>query len=230
MELSDPVGGTFTYVAWEIDPALRGPFVRKSAARRKFINAIGPLLSDLSADSTVTSIRLLETTFIAPLDGHPNHDVTLILDGNDELTEVVKAAIQGSGVRTPTLIQSATNPIRYGDTDSGEGPVLLNHFVSDSPVDEVAKTWQKISDWYGSVLGVSNSTLLAFEDSSPYVVLNYAVVPGPVVRFMLDQLLRPSFYRNVNDRLKAVGARALPIFARRVEQQNLPTRSAGVTR
>ncbi|SMX66660.1 hypothetical protein BI49514_00310 [Brevibacterium iodinum ATCC 49514] len=226
MEPTEPISGTFTYVTWEVDPVRRGPFVRKSAARRQFIDTLGPFLAGLRADPTVAHIRLLETTFIAPLAGHPNHDVTLILDGEDTLTGVVEAAIRDHGVRTPTLIQSAGNPIRFGNTDTSVGPVLLNHFVSAAPVDEVAATWQQISDWYGSVLGVSNSTLLAFEEPDPYVVLNYAVVPGPVVRFMLDQMLRPSFYRNVNGRLRRVGARALPIFAQRVDQQKLSSNSS----
>ena len=48
--------------------------------------------------------------------------------------------------------------------------------------------------------------------------MNYESIPGPVVRFMSDQLLRPSFRTKVLDPLKGVDARALPVFARRVHR------------
>ena len=63
---------------------------------------------------------------------------------------------------------------------------------------------------------MTNSTLIEFTDSQPFAVMNYASIPGPVTRFMLDQMLRPSFYRNVTGRLKKIGARPLPVFARRI--------------
>ncbi|MDH6245541.1 hypothetical protein [Mycobacterium sp. OTB74] len=63
---------------------------------------------------------------------------------------------------------------------------------------------------------MDNSTLLAFDDASRFVIVNYASIPGPVVRFMADQLLRPSFRTNVMGPLASVDARALPLFARRV--------------
>lgn len=34
MDFTDPLPGPLTYLAWNIDPRRRGPFVRPSAARR----------------------------------------------------------------------------------------------------------------------------------------------------------------------------------------------------
>lgn len=217
MEETSPIRGTFVYVAWRVDLRLRGPFVRASADRQRFIgDGLPAVTGRLRESAAVARVRCLESTFIAPVADHPRFDVMMLVDGGDDVSSFVSAAIEASGVPAPALVCDAVNAVRFGDTDSQTGPILLNHFVSGSPSAQVVETWTKISQWYGSVLGVTNSTLLELTGDAPFAVMNYASIPGPVVRFMLDQLLRPSFYRNVNAPLKAADARALPIFARRV--------------
>lgn len=216
MEPTTPVPGTFVYVAWKIDLRLRGPFVRSSAERQRFITDLRTMADTLRGSAGIARVRCLESTFIAPVAQHPRFDVAMLADGNDGVSSAVGDVLRASGAPTPTLMCTAANTIRYGDTDSLGGPILLNHFAASSSPQKVADTWEEISRWYGSVLGVTNSTLLEFTDGAPYAVMNYASIPGPVVRFMLDQLLRPSFYRNVTARLNSVGARPLPVFARRI--------------
>lgn len=217
MEPTTPIHGTFVYVAWRIDLHLRGPFVRPSADRRRFITDLRAMAGKLRESAAVTRVRCLESTFIVPIPGHPQFDVMMLVDGDGDVLSAVSDAIEASGGPAPTLTTTAVNKFRYGDTDSLDGPILLNHFTAGAPSKQVADTWNQISQWYGSVLGVTNSTLLEFADGAPYLVMNYASIPGPVIRFMLDQILRPSFHRNVTGRLKSVDARALPVFARRVD-------------
>ena len=76
--------------------------------------------------------------------------------------------------------------------------------------------WRAVSRWYDRALHVDNSTLLQFEQPAPFLLMNYARIPGSVPAFMAQQLLRPSFHREVRAVLRREGLRAYPIFLRRV--------------
>jgi hypothetical protein len=97
----------------------------------------------------------------------------------------------------------------------------LNHFTGPPDRSAAVDTWRQISGWYIAKTEVDNSTLLRTEEDAPYVVVNYARLPGAVVPFMLQQLLRPSFYRCVRALLKRHRLTSLPLFVR-----NLPLGSA----
>jgi hypothetical protein len=215
---TEPIPGRFLYIAWNTHLRLIGPFVAPSHARHRKLDAIRTCLTQLESIPGMGSVRLLESTFVVPLPGAPRFDVALLIDGSAAAVETAQLMIGRLNIGEPALMTSACNVQRFGDTDSLDGPILLNHFLSSRPSSEVARVWSGISDWYGQVLGVDNSTLLAFADSCRYVVMNYASIPGPVVRFMADQVLRPSFRSHVVGPLKTVDARALPVFARRVHR------------
>ncbi|MEZ0054388.1 hypothetical protein ABIA30_005429 [Mycobacterium sp. MAA66] len=212
------ISGRFLYIAWNVHLRLIGPFVLPSEVRRRQLTTVRGSLAQLESIPGIGGVRLLESTFVVPLPGGPRFDVVLLINGSEEAIEAAWHVIEHSGVGEPAFVAAACNVERFGDTDAFDGPILLNHFISPRSAEEVTRVWSGISDWYGEVLGVDNSTLLAFDDSSRFVVVNYASIPGPVVRFMSDQLLRPSFRTNVLGPLKAVDARALPVFARRVHR------------
>lgn len=203
-------------MAWKVHLRLIGPFVMPSPVRRRKLATIQSGLAQLASLPGMGSVRLLESMFVVPLPGGPRFDVALLIDGTEEAIEAARLVIERLDIGECAVAASGCNVERFGDTDGRDGPILLNHFISSRPAAEVAAVWSAISDWYARVLGVDNSTLLAFEDSPRFVVMNYASIPGPVVRFMADQLLRPSFRQNVLGPLKAVDAQALPVFARRV--------------
>ncbi|MBB5918316.1 hypothetical protein BJY24_007228 [Nocardia transvalensis] len=206
----------FTYFAWNIDLHTAGPFVRPSDHRRSALEKIRRVARDLDAHNGVHRVRLFESTFIPPLPDRPRFDVILLTDSDGPVRAEFDVARKRHDVPDPALVTAATNAARFGDTDNLDGPILLNHFVGETDPQTAISAWKTISQWYASVLDVTNSTLLEFEPGTPYLIVNYAVVPGPVPRFMANQLLRPSFYRNVNRRLGKIGARARPLFAKRV--------------
>lgn len=52
---------------------------------------------------------------------------------------------------------------------------------------------------------------------APFLIMNYAVIPGRVMPFLAGQLLRPSFYRGVRRRLREFEITPFPLFARRLD-------------
>lgn len=210
------LSGRFLYLAWNLNLRLAGPFVLPSRERRRQLDVARSVVAQLEGIPGMGDVRLFESTFVVPLPGGPRFDAALLIDGDEEAIDSARQVVERAGLGEPAFVASARNVERFGDTDSMDGPILLNHFISSRTADEVAHVWSGISDWYGRVLGVDNSTLLAFDDSSRFAVMNYASVPGPVVRFMANQLMRPSFRRYVLTPLAKVDARALPVFARRV--------------
>lgn len=211
-----PIPGRFLYVAWNVSLRLIGPFVTPSRARHRALDAIRSHIGALESIPGIGSIRLLESTFVVPLPGAPRFDVALLVDGSDAAVETAQSVVGQLDVGEHWLMTSACNVKRFGDTDGPAGPILLNHFASSRSSSDVAGVWSGISEWYGRVLGVDNSTLLALDESDRYVMMNYARIPGSVVRFMADQVLRPSFRSHVVGPLKSLDARALPVFARRI--------------
>jgi hypothetical protein len=51
---------------------------------------------------------------------------------------------------------------------------------------------------------------------APYAFVNYVRLPRGPVRFMLDQLIRPSFHTFVRTKLRANGMVALPLLCEAV--------------
>ena len=166
---------------------------------------------------------MFEASFIPPLPGMPKYDAVMLVRARtgpcaDEIRD--DPAVRGA---EPATVFLAANAARFGDTENPAAGVnvLLNHFVGTSDRSAAVDTWRQISGWYAAKTGIDNSTLLRTQDSAPYVVVNYARLPGAVVAFMLQQLLRPSFYRYVRALLKRHRLTSLPLFVR-----NLPLGSA----
>ncbi|MFI7529477.1 hypothetical protein [Nocardia salmonicida] len=217
MHFVETIPTAFTYFAWNIDLHTVGPFVRGSRTRTEVLGNLESLARDLNTGNNLHHVRLFESTFIPPLPNAPRFDIVLLVDSVESICDEFDLARARHDVPAPDVVTGALNAARFGDTDRTDGAVLLNHFIGDARPRDAIDAWQSISQWYATVLGVTNSTLLEFEDGAPWVIANYVVVPGTVVHFMANQLLRPSFHNNVTRRLRRADIAARPLFARRVD-------------
>jgi hypothetical protein len=107
---------------------------------------------------------------------------------------------------------SARNTRRIGDTEkSRSGTFLFNHFTAEDSEGAVA-VWENLAGWYTSKTGVDNSTLLRPIGEAPYAFVNYVRLPRGPVRFLLDQLTKPSFHTFVRATLRANDMVAMPLL------------------
>jgi hypothetical protein len=110
----------------------------------------------------------------------------------------------------------ARNTRRIGDTEENmSGTFLFNHFTAEDP-ERAVGAWEGLTGWYTTKTGVDNSTLLQPIGEAPYAFVNYVRLPRGPVRFMLDQLIRPSFHTFVRTKLRANGMVALPLLCEAV--------------
>lgn len=215
----EPLTSSFVYAAWSVDPRRVGPFVRPSAARTDWIDKVRGFARQLTQRTDIEAVRVFEASFIPPLPGMPKYDVVMLVRvRNRQGAAAVRDDPQLRALAPATLF-AAGNAARFGDTEAttSGANILLNHFTGPPDRSAAADCWCQISSWYAAKTGVDNSTLLRTDDDAPYVIVNYARIPGGVVPFMLQMLLRPSFYREVRATLKQRGLTSLPLFVR-----NLP--------
>jgi hypothetical protein len=92
---------------------------------------------------------------------------------------------------------------------------LFNHFTAEDP-ERALEAWEGLTGWYITKTGVDNSTLLQPIGEAPYTFVNYVRLPRGPVRFMLDQLIRPSFHTFVRTKLRANGMVALLLLCEAV--------------
>ncbi|WP_375003490.1 hypothetical protein [Aeromicrobium sp. CTD01-1L150] len=105
------------------------------------------------------------------------------------------------------------NAARFGHTESDDGAVFLfNHFTVTGDADPV-QAWLSLTRWYVSKIGVDNSTALRTVGPG-FPLVNYARLPSNPPKFLLNQLLRPSFHRVVRGTLKRHEMQAFPGFYR----------------
>ena len=95
------------------------------------------------------------------------------------------------------------------------GTFLFNHFTAEDP-GRALEAWESLTGWYTTKTGVDNSTLLQPIGEAPYAFVNYVRLPRGPVRFMIDQLIRPSFHTFVRTKLHANGMVALPLLCEAV--------------
>ncbi|TSD55404.1 hypothetical protein [Aeromicrobium piscarium] len=217
MDLEAPLEGWFTHLAWAIDLRLTGPFVRFSQKRAEHGRELARLAAELTAEEEVSTAHALEITAIPPIDGGPRYDLALLVHADEPLSDLLVERAAALGLDQPELALTARNAVRIGDTEERGGEILLNHFAGEASSEEAVGAWTSVARWYADKLGVDNSTLLEFTGEAPFLIMNYAVIPGKVVPFLVNQLLRPSFYRTVRGQLREVGITPFPLFARRLE-------------
>ena len=207
-----PQPGWFTYVAWTLTSARLGPFVVPNARRRQAVHILGSVVHEVEQVAGVDQVRVLEATFIPPLRGGPRYDLVVLARGNAPVTDNLLACSRAAGMPDPSFVATARNVVRFGDTEEPAGNILLNHFLGTTDASSAVDAWTSAARWYSDELHVDNSTLLQFEQPAEFLIMNYARIPGAVLPFMAQQLLRPSFYRQVQAVLRRTGVRPFPIF------------------
>ncbi|TCP47311.1 hypothetical protein EV191_112107 [Tamaricihabitans halophyticus] len=215
MNFDTPLDGWFTHLAWNIDTSTRGPFVKASKQRDEYANRLVDFASTLREEGATTA-HALGVKVIVPIKGGPRYDLALLVHATEPIRDALLQRTADLGFPTPELAMTASNGGRFGDTEGQDGEILLNHFAGDTTSANAVEAWKSVSDWYARALNVDNSTLLEFTDGAPFLIMNYAVLPGKTVPFLAGQVLRPSFYSVVRKRLHDVGITPYPLIARRL--------------
>ncbi|WP_443415938.1 hypothetical protein [Brachybacterium tyrofermentans] len=216
MNFDKPLDGWFTHLAWNIDLNLRGPFVRASKRRYDYQHRLVRLARELRQEGATTA-HALEVKVIVPIKGAPQYDLALLVHAKERMADTLIARIAELGFPQPEYAMTALNGGRFGDTEGQDGEILLNHFAGETTSENAVDAWKTVSEWYARALKVDNSTLLEFTPEAPFLIMNYAVLPGKTVPFLAGQLLRPSFYSVVRKQLHDVGITPFPLIARRLE-------------
>lgn len=215
MDFETPLDGWFTHIAWNIDLHTRGPFVKASKRRLDSQQRLIALANELREEGATTA-HALEVKVIVPLKGRPQYDLALLVHAKQPMRDALIERTATLGLPTPELAMTAQNSGRIGDTEARGGEILLNHFAGDIPSAAAVDAWKSVSEWYTRVLKVDNSTLLEFTSDAPFLVMNYAVLPGNAMPFLAGQILRPSFHRLVRATLQREGISPFPLIARRL--------------
>ncbi|WP_144008439.1 hypothetical protein [Parenemella sanctibonifatiensis] len=215
MNFDTPLDGWFTHLAWNIDLSLRGPFVKASKKRHEYQHRLVSLANELRTEGAITA-HALAVTVVVPIKGGPQYDLALLVHANEQMRDALIERTTTLGFPKPELAMTARNGGRFGDTEGQDGEILLNHFTGDTSSRTAVAAWKSLSEWYARALKVDNSTLLEFTPDAPFLIMNYAVLPGKTVPFLAGQLMRPSFYSVVRKQLHDVGITPFPLIARRL--------------
>jgi len=215
MDFDTPLSGWFDYIAWNIDLSTRGPFVKASTVRLDYQHRLSDLAKELR-DEGVVAAHALEIKMIVPIQGGPRYDLALVVHSSEQMLDELVERAAALGLPDPKLKLTGHNSGRIGNTETRDGEILLNHFAGDVPSDQAVEAWKSVAEWYARVLKIDSSTLIEFSSAAPFLIMNYAVLPGRAVPFLAGQLLRPSFYRVVRARLHAAGITPFPIIGRRL--------------
>ncbi len=218
MIFKEPLDGWFTHLAWTNDLRLSGPFVRESRSRDEHRSRLAALARQLSEQPGVATAHALQVTVIPPIKGGPRYDLALLVHSAEPLQAELEARAAEMGLPEPVHALTARNSGLIGDTETSDGEILLNHFVGDTSEPTAVEAWKSVSSWYLDKLGVDNSTLLEYTGDAPFLIMNYARLPGKVIPFLVGQLARPSFYRVVRRQLHDAAITPYPLFARRVRE------------
>jgi hypothetical protein len=215
-EFAEPLPYGYIYAGMTVDPPGRAPFVRKSARRDEALENLKSVAGQLEALDEVVRAKVYRAVLIPPIEGAPRFDVMVLLETTSpEKIDGVRysEAFERLGA---DFVMGARNTRRIGDTEQNfSGTFLFNHFTAEDP-ERALEAWESLTGWYTTKTGVDNSTLLQPIGESPYAFVNYVRLPRGAVRFMLDQLSRPSFHTFVRTKLRANGMVALPLLCEAV--------------
>ncbi len=211
-EFVSPLPHQYLYIGLTVDPPAHVPVVRHSARRDQVLDRCRALVREVEHLQDIADATLFETVLIPPVPGVPRFDITLLVRAStsEVLTHVRRADLWSQ--LEPDLVMTARNTRRIGDTQpTRSATFLFNHFTAEDPEGAV-EAWENLTGWYTAKTGVDNSTLLRPIGEAPYAFVNYVRLPRGPVRFMLDQLSRPSFHTFVRASLRANGMVAMPLL------------------
>lgn len=204
----EPTTDVFRYSGWTVDPPSRLPLVHRSVRRAEHVAR----LRELGEHPAVSSMTF-EAVLLPPLPGAPRVDVVRLERAAAE--NALPTDVAGPGLPEPDLTLTASVARQLGETETTwDATFLFNHFTAPSTEDAIA-VWERVAGWYTATLGVDNSTLLVpIGPGSPFAFVNYVRIPTGAARFLITQLARPSFHREVRSVLTSHGMRALPLLVR----------------
>ncbi|MCT2584199.1 hypothetical protein [Actinophytocola gossypii] len=221
LPLVEPEPYGFLYLGLHVDEPQKAPLYHQSESRRRAATHLVEAARELEHRPDVHSTRVFRTHLVPPLSGAPRHDLAMLIRTTrvDDLAGVRDSdPVRALG---GTELLAGSNAARIGDTEPDEeatedAVILFNHFTSAGDADPV-EAWLGLTDWYTSTIGVDNSTALRpIDDGSEFALVNYVRLRSNPPRFLLNQLLRPSFHRVVRGTLKRNELRALPGFYRMI--------------
>jgi hypothetical protein len=213
---AEPLPYGYIYVGITIDPPRHAPFVRGSARRDEALEECKTVARQLEALGEVVRATVYQAVIIPPIEGMPRFDVIVLIETTspEEIAEVQNS--EPYKRLDDDFVMAARNTRRIGDTEKTlSGTFLFNHFTAEDP-ERAVEAWEGLTGWYTTKTGVDNSTLLQPIGEAPYAFVNYVRLPRGPVRFMLDQLTRPSFHTFVRTKLRANGMVALPLLCEAV--------------
>jgi hypothetical protein len=196
----------------KIDPPGRAPFARRSARRDEALEECKILAGRLEALGEVVRATVYRAVLIPPIEGAPRFDAVALVETTSPETVAGIRSSEAFGRLGADFVMAGRNARRIGDTQKTlSGTFLFNHFTAEDPEGAV-EAWENLTGWYMTKTGVDNSTLLRPIGEAPYAFVNYVRLPRGPIRFMLDQLLRPSFHTLVRASLRANGMVAMPLL------------------
>jgi hypothetical protein len=196
----------------KIDPPGRTPFLRRSARRDEALEERKILAGRLEALGEVVRATVYRAVLIPPIEGAPRFDAVALVETTSPETVAGIRSSEAFGRLGADFVMAGRNARRIGDTQKTlSGTFLFNHFTAEDPEGAV-EVWENLTGWYMTKTGVDNSTLLRPIGEAPYAFVNYVRLPRGPIRFMLDQLLRPSFHTLVRASLRANGMVAMPLL------------------
>jgi hypothetical protein len=215
-KFAEPLPYGYIYAGMTVDPPGRAPFVRGSARRDEALEKLKTVAGQLEALDEVVRATVYRAVLIPPIEGAPRFDATVLLETTspEEISDVQTS--EPYKQLEADFVMPARNTRRIGDTEENmSGTFLFNHFTAEDP-ERALEAWEGLTGWYTTKTGVDNSTLLQPTGEAPYAFVNYVRLPRGPVRFILDQLTRPSFHTFVRTKLRANGMVALPLLCEAV--------------
>jgi hypothetical protein len=213
---AEPLPYGYIYAGMTVDPPGRAPIVRGSTRRDNALEKLKTVAGQLEAVDEVVRATVYRAVLIPPIEGAPRFDVVVLVETTspEEISRVQNS--EPYGQLDPDFVMAARNTRRIGDTQENmSGTFLFNHFTAEDPEGAV-EAWESLTGWYTTKTGVDNSTLLGPIGDAPYAFVNYVRLPRGPVRFMLGQVIRPSFHTLVRAKLRANGMVAMPLLCEAV--------------
>jgi hypothetical protein len=221
---TDPTPYGYLYAGFTVDPPRHAPVVRRSQARDKVIARVTAIARRFDNFPQVVKATVFQALFMPPIKDAPRFDIVLLIrTTSPETISDVQATEPYTQLGADSMITAynsrrigTTEPFAPQVTDAGtdtfaSASYLFNHFTANDP-DQATAAWESLTGWYLAKTGVDNSTLLRPRDSGAYAIINYVRLPSSPPRFLLNQLLRPSFTTFVRATLRRHGIAALPVF------------------
>ena len=223
-----PLATGYIHVAAAVDPPRQPgpPFPRRSERRAAMLNRLKQTAAALERLQAVERATLYRAVLVPPAEpaaAHPaRFDVAALIETAS--TEAI-GAVQGSGAYRELVdtvqdgardmhVMTARCARLIADVDkSRRGLYLFNHFAAED-AGLALELWERLAGWYVAETGLDNSTLLQPIGAADYVFVNHARWDHGLLRLMLEQFARPSFWTYVRANLRANRTVAMPVLYR----------------